>query len=154
MSKWLGVFFFQIFWPSQNILTLIKFVDWKVDSFLSSFPRNCPMHLIWKLLEGTMNIVKSNLLFDLDIFLSNESKNCSLDQTIYIFFFFNPCFKLCPSSKVVLKAQYEPTEDGSEGEGLSTYIEIFSPKKTGFPPLKNTSQTFFDFVLPLLYATF
>ena len=30
-------------------------------------------------------------------------------------------------------------------EGLSTYIEIFSPKKTGFSPVKNTFQNLFDF---------
>ena len=59
-------------------------------------------------------------------------KIVALTRQYFFYFFFNPCFKLCPSSKVVLKAQYEPTEDGSEGEGLSTYIEIFSPKKTGF----------------------
>ena len=35
-------------------------------------------------------------------------------------------------------------------EGLSTYIEIFSPKKTGFSPVKNTSQIFFF----LLFLTF
>ena len=103
MSKW-KILFFQIFWPSQNIFTLIKFVDWEVDSFSSSFPRNCPMHLIWKLLEGTRNIVKSNLLTHwFRYFLSNESKNCSSDQAISFFTFFNPCFQLCPSSKVVLK---------------------------------------------------
>ena len=38
-------------------------------------------------------------------------------------------------------AQQEPTEDGSEG--LSTYIEIFSPKKTGFPPRKKYFSNFF-----------
>ena len=38
--------------------------------------------------------------------------------------------------------------------GLSTYIEIFSPKKTGFSPVKNTSQNCFYFFLPLFYATF
>ena len=38
--------------------------------------------------------------------------------------------------------------------GLSTYTQVFSPKKTGFPPVKNTSQSFFDFCLPLFYATF
>ena len=30
-------------------------------------------------------------------------------------------------------------------EGLSTYIEIFSRKKTVFSPVKNTSKIFFDF---------
>ena len=35
-----------------------------------------------------------------------------------------------------------------------TYTQIFSPKKTGFSPLKNTSQKFFDFCLSLFYATF
>ena len=39
-------------------------------------------------------------------------------------------------------------------EGLSTYTQIFSPKKTGFSPVKNSSQFFFDFCLPLSYATF
>ena len=29
----------------------------------------------------------------------------------------------------------------------STYIEIFSPKKTGFSPIKNTFQNCFDFFL-------
>ena len=29
------------------------------------------------------------------------------------------------------------------------YIEMFSPKKTGFSPLKNISQNYFDFFLPL-----
>ena len=38
--------------------------------------------------------------------------------------------------------------------GLSTYTQIFSPKKTGFSPVKNTSQIFFDFCLTLSYATF
>ena len=28
---------------------------------------------------------------------------------------------------------------------VNTYIEIFSPKKTVFSPVRNTSQTFFDF---------
>ena len=28
---------------------------------------------------------------------------------------------------------------------FSTYTQIFSPKKTGFSPVKNTSQFFFDF---------
>ena len=32
--------------------------------------------------------------------------------------------------------------------------QIFSPKKTGFSPIKNTFQNFFDFCLPLFYATF
>ena len=32
--------------------------------------------------------------------------------------------------------------------------QIFSPKKTGFSPIKNTFQNFFDFYLPLFYATF
>ena len=36
----------------------------------------------------------------------------------------------------------------------STNIEIFSPKKTGFSTVKNTSQNYFDFFLPLHYATF
>ena len=35
-----------------------------------------------------------------------------------------------------------------------TYTQIFSPKKTGFSPVKNTSQRFFDICLPLFYATF
>ena len=30
----------------------------------------------------------------------------------------------------------------------------FSPKKLDFPPIKNTFQNFFDFCLPLFYATF
>ena len=48
-----------------------------------------------------------------------------------------------------LVSQMEPTEDCSEGLlGLSTNIEIVSPKKNGFSPLKNTSQNFFDFFLP------
>ena len=34
------------------------------------------------------------------------------------------------------------------------YTQIFSPKKTGFSPIKNTFQIFFDFCLPLFYATF
>ena len=34
--------------------------------------------------------------------------------------------------------------------GLSTYTQVFSPKKTGFPPVKNTSQSH----LPLFYAIF
>ena len=34
------------------------------------------------------------------------------------------------------------------------YTQIFSPKKTGFPPMKNTFQIFFDFCLPLFYLTF
>ena len=34
----------------------------------------------------------------------------------------------------------------------STYIEIFSPKKTGFSPVKNTAQNFFDFFLTLLFS--
>ena len=37
---------------------------------------------------------------------------------------------------------------------VCTYTQIFSPKKTGFSPIKSTSQTFFDFCLPLFYATF
>ena len=46
------------------------------------------------------------------------------------------------------------TVGANRSEGLSTYIEIFSPKKTGFFPVKNSSQNFFDFFLPLYYATF
>ena len=45
-------------------------------------------------------------------------------------------------------SQKEPTEDWSEG--LSTYIEIFSSKKTSYSPVKNSSQfflTFFTFTL-------
>ena len=99
--KMIGRFFFKFFWPSQNILTLIKFVDWEVDSFSSSFPRNCSMHLIWKLLEGARN--KQVTCFLIYVFLTNESKNCRSDQAIFFFTFFNPCFQLCPSSKVVLK---------------------------------------------------
>jgi hypothetical protein len=34
------------------------------------------------------------------------------------------------------------------------YTKNFSPKKTGFLPIKNTSQIFFEFCLPLFYATF
>ena len=34
------------------------------------------------------------------------------------------------------------------------YTQIFSPKKTGFSPIKNNSQHFFVFCLPLFYATF
>jgi hypothetical protein len=34
------------------------------------------------------------------------------------------------------------------------YTQIFSPKKTGFSPIKNTFQKNFDFCLPLFYATF
>ena len=37
-------------------------------------------------------------------------------------------------------------------EGLSTYIEIFSPKKTSFSPVKNASQKFqekFQFIFKL-----
>jgi hypothetical protein len=37
---------------------------------------------------------------------------------------------------------------------LYFYIEIFSPKKTWFSPIKNTFQNFFDICLPLFYATF
>ena len=32
--------------------------------------------------------------------------------------------------------------------------QIFSPKKTGFSLVKNTSQFFFDYCLPLFYANF
>ena len=46
----------------------------------------------------------------------------------------------------------EETEDWPDS--LSTYTQIFSSKKTGFPPVKNTSQIFFYFCLPLFYATF
>ena len=42
----------------------------------------------------------------------------------------------------------------TDQRSLSTYTQIFSPKKTFFSPLKNTSQNFFDFCLPLFYATF
>ena len=34
------------------------------------------------------------------------------------------------------------------------YTQIFSPKKTGFSPIKNIFQNFSDFCLPLFYATF
>ena len=34
------------------------------------------------------------------------------------------------------------------------YTQIFSPKKTGFSTIKNAFQNFFDFCLPLFYATF
>ena len=37
---------------------------------------------------------------------------------------------------------------------LCIYTQIFSPKKTCFSPIKNTFQNFFDFCLPLFYATF
>ena len=47
----------------------------------------------------------------------------------------------------------EPTEDWSEG--LSTYIEIFSPKRTVFSPIENTSQKkLLNFLLHLFYAIF
>ena len=38
--------------------------------------------------------------------------------------------------------------------GLLTLKFLALKKKTGFPPVKNTSQIFFDFCLPLFYATF
>ena len=34
------------------------------------------------------------------------------------------------------------------------YTQIFSPKKTGFSPIKNTFKIVFDFCLSLFYATF
>ena len=34
------------------------------------------------------------------------------------------------------------------------YTQTFSPKKTGFPSIKILSIFFFDFCLPLFYATF
>ena len=46
------------------------------------------------------------------------------------------------------------TVGANRGLIRGSYIEIFSPKKTGFSPVKNTSQYFFDFCLPLFYATF
>ena len=33
-------------------------------------------------------------------------------------------------------------------------LKFLALKKTGFSPVKNTSQDFFDFLLPLFYATF
>ena len=33
-------------------------------------------------------------------------------------------------------------------------LKFLAPKKTGFPPVKNTSKFFFDFCSPLFYATF
>ena len=33
-------------------------------------------------------------------------------------------------------------------------LKFLALKKTGFAPVKNTSQIFFDFCLPLFYATF
>ena len=41
------------------------------------------------------------------------------------------------------------TDVWSRPSCLST--QIFSPKKTGFSPIKNTFQNFFDFCLPLFY---
>ena len=37
---------------------------------------------------------------------------------------------------------------------LCINAQIFSPKKTVFSPIKSTFQNFFDFYLPLCYATF
>ena len=39
-------------------------------------------------------------------------------------------------------------------EGLSTYIEIFSPKKTGFSPVKNTSLNFLWLVFTFILCNF
>ena len=50
---------------------------------------------------------------------------------------------------IEFESQLEPTEDWSEG--LSNYIEIFS---LGSSTIKNTSQFFLTFFLPLFYATF
>ena len=38
------------------------------------------------------------------------------------------------------------------GANRRLITQIFSPKKTGFSLVKNTSQFFFDFCLPLFYA--
>ena len=59
------------------------------------------------------------------------------------------------------------TSDKAEGTILPTdkrtdvwsrpsciYAQILALKKTGFSPVKNTSQNYFDFCLPLFYATF
>ena len=61
--------------------------------------------------------------------------------------------------RMLMKGKFDVYEKWNGGDGhsrsqLSTYIEIFSPKKTGFSPVKNTSQIFFDFFLPLFYGTF
>ena len=61
---------------------------------------------------------------------------------------------LCQFKHFYLQLYYTGKRTDVWSQPSCIYTQIFSPKKPGFSPIKNTYQFFFDFYLPLFYPTF
>ena len=64
-------------------------------------------------------------------------------------------FYVHPQDPILTVGSDTRIKEQMSGPDLHVFtLKFLGLKKTGFSPIKNISQNFFDFCLPLFYATF